>query len=131
MSVNFSDQFKFNQKDIDLIGLREKYEQVYLPLLFKIEREYDEIIQRYETSQKVYNKQNLSNKNFLELSLNQMKRILFVRINLIKSINKEIKDALSDIAVEGKRDLTDNLKTTLIQIQAKEDLMLNVSYKAQ
>jgi hypothetical protein len=130
MSVNFSDQFKFNQKDIDLIGLREKYEQVYLPLLFKIEREYDEIIQRYETSQKVYNKQNLSNKNFLELSLNQMKRILFVRINLIKSINKEIKDALSDIAVEGKRDLIDNLKTTLIQIQAKEDLMLNVSYKA-
>lgn len=131
MSVNFSDQFKFNQKDIDLIGLREKYEQVYLPLLFKIEREYDEIMHRYETSQKVYNKQNLSNKNFLELSLNQMKRTLFVRINLIKSINKEIKDALSDIAVEEKRDLVDNLKITLTQIQTKEDLMLNVSYKAQ
>lgn len=129
MSVNFSDQFKFNQKDIDLIGLREKYEQVYLPLLFKIEKNHDEIMQRYETSQKIYHKQNLSNKNFLELTLNQMKRTLFVRINLIKSINKEIKDALSDIAVEEKRDLIDNLKITLTQIQEKEDLMLNVSYK--
>ncbi|MBM26316.1 MAG: hypothetical protein CL760_11720 [Chloroflexi bacterium] len=130
MSVNFSEQFNFNQEDIDRIGLQEKYEEIYLPLLFKIEKEYDEIIHRYESSQKEYYKQTLSNQNFMELSLNQMKRTLFVRINLIKTINKEIKDALNEISNIEKQDLIDNLKSTLTEIQLKEDFMLSLNYKA-
>ena len=92
--------------------------------------EYEEIIHRYESSQKEYYKQTLSNQNFMELSLNQMKRTLFVRINLIKTINKEIKDALNEISNIEKQDLIDNLKSTLTEIQLKEDFMLSLNYKA-
>ena len=66
----------------------------------------------------------------MELSLNQMKRTLFVRINLIKTINKEIKDALNEISNIEKQDLIDNLKSTLTEIQLKEDFMLSLNYKA-
>lgn len=98
-----------DSKSISIFAVNDSLISKCTPLLFKIEDCFKKIEKQFNESQSIYKKQNAKDQEFINLYLNQSKRILFqyienlkmkyykIKKELIKINNNETKILINDI----------------------------------
>lgn len=120
--TDFISQLNFNNEDIQLFKIKEEIDTVVNPLLFKLETDIEEFEQRHSQFYKEYEKIDLSAVSIFENILNQMKRMIFVRIQSIASTAQKMIEILKDI--DSDNQMITNLNQVMEDLRSKEDYLL-------
>ncbi len=109
-----------NSESISIVAVNDSLISKCTPLLFKIEDCFKQIEKQFNESQAIYKKQNTKDQEFINLYLNQSKRILFQYIENLKMKYYKIKKELIQINNEKTKTIIHDINNQIERLNKYE-----------
>ncbi len=118
--TDFISQLNLNNERIECFQIKEDLNNIINPLLFKLESDIERFEERHAKFYQEHEKIKPSTASILKNSLNQMKRIIFVRIQYIVDRTQSMIKTLTTIDNET----INLLNQTISELRGKENYLL-------
>lgn len=119
---DFISKLNIDQNNINLFKIQYELDNIVNLLIFKIENEIELFEKRHNEYYKQYEQVSENLLPMIEQSLQQMKRIIFIRINYVINKLNDMKKS-SDGSINNE--LIENINNIIKVLRKKEDYLLN------
>lgn len=119
MDKSIKSILKLDQDDISFIQIFDEYNNICVPLLFKIESCYENILHSLSEIESIFYNVTKKEQDFIKLHFSISKRVIFSRINFLASLIKNFKNKIEELDVDSEKlkKSLDNMNLLIIKYE--------------